>query len=428
MDKIYFKFSWTNGSVTEDYIENWVIQVVDKDDVIYHEFYEYDIKNNEVLTVEFSIAVVRTELYARFYINEPVPSNLMGERKLDMNFGVDRKFIRRRDEISTFSYEPKNCKTQLEYTQCTPVCGPNRSRYMLDVLKQSADNGGIQCPYDPDIYPRTVEGSTQSCESTTCPDCIAGFIRTCADVCNEKGESVETNEYKIQRYPGEGGKACLHYNGYTRYGVCGEKACDTKYEIFSGADYTGDSVTLGKFDTIHDLPFYPRSAKFSGSYTGDVYMRFKGGGDFNEVHLDAAFSNDLDSLWFPETTTVELKKGNAPVYTDTELDFAGSMRRRGRATWNGGNTASFKRVWSWWYWDIEYGAMVQKSSSEEHTISTSISGYNFIKTSDMKPADSIRINSKNGWVWAVKSNGRSIVPDVNYSEVSGYDYLILLGN
>lgn len=428
MDKIYFKFSWTNGSVTEDYIENWVIQVVDKDDKIYHEFYEYDIRNNEILTVEFSIPLVRAELYARFYINEPKPDNLMGERKLDMNFGTDRKFIRRKGEISTFSYEPKNCKTQLEYTQCTPVCGPNRSRYMLDVLKQSSDNGGIECPYDPDIYPRTVEGSTQSCESTVCPDCEAGFVRTCADTCNEKGESVETNVYKIQKYPGEGGKACLHYNGYTKYGVCGEKACDSKYELFSGTDYTGDRVTLGIFDTAHNLPFYPRSAKFLGSYSGNVFIRFRGSGDFEGIYIDADFSSDLSSVWFPQSPkTVEIIKGNAPQYSDDEIWFASSLRGRSRATWNGGYSATIVRYWFWRYYDYSWGGSVLTSSSEEHTIYTSSGSYNFIKTSDLGQSENIRINSKYGTVYAVKSNGRSIIPDVLYSEVKDYHSLILLG-
>jgi|TARA_B100001094_G_scaffold269768_1_gene274136 hypothetical protein len=429
MDKIYFKFSWTNGSVTEDYIENWVIQVVDKDDIIYHEFYEYDIRNNEILTVEFSIPVVKAELYARFYINDPVPDNLMAERKLDMNFGVDRKFIRRRDEISTFSYEPKNCKTQLEYTQCTPVCGLNRSRYMLDVLKQAPDNGGIPCLYDPDIYPRTIEGSTQACESTICPDCEAGFVRTCSEVCNDKGESVETSVYKIQKYPGEGGQACLYYNNYIKYGVCGEKVCDSKYELFSETNYTGSSVTLGKFDTVHNLPFYPRSAKFSGTYDENVYMKFKGVGEFADVHQDIAFSGDLAALWFPKSEglpTIELKKGSVQEYNDDELWFARTMRYNNRVTYGSTYYAKLKRTWSAWTWDASYGGTVFKSYVEEgYDIATSSGGYNFRDLEEIKPAAGIEIVGKYGRVFALKSNGRGVRPGIYNRNIKDYKYLFL---
>jgi hypothetical protein len=425
MDKIYFKFSWTNGSVTEDYIENWVIQVVDKDDKIYHEFYEYDIRNNEILTVEFSIPLVRAELYARFYINEPKPDNLMGERKLDINFGTDRKFIRRKGEISTFSYEPKNCKTQLEYTQCTPVCGPNRSRYMLDVLKQASDNGGIECPYDPDIYPRTVEGSTQSCESTACPDCEAGFVYAPLCACNERGESFQPLIYKIQKYPGEGGKACLHYDGYVKSITCNENTCDSKYELFSGTNYTGDRVTLGKFNTTHSLPFYPRSAKFLGSYSDDVCLRFYASGDFEGMYIEADFSSDLNSVWFPERPkSVALIKGrNAPQYSQSHIDFASWMRGKTRLVSVLGDADVVGAT-------IKYTKRSGSSITYTKTyIYTSDGHYNFIDMDDQP--------DKEGWydikrgrgvhpLYAVNSNGQIDVITTQYQSLDKYHFIILI--
>lgn len=440
MDKIYFKFSWTNGSVTEDYIENWVIQVVDKDDKIYHEFYEYDIRNNEILTVEFSIPLVRAELYARFYINEPKPDNLMGERKLDMNFGTDRKFIRRKGEISAFSYEPKNCKTQLEYTQCTPVCGPNRSRYMLDVLKQASDNGGIECPYDPDIYPRTVEGSTQSCESTTCPDCEAGFVPEPSCVCNRRGESLQPHIYKIQKYPGEGGKACLHYDGYVKYVeslTCNQVICDSRYELFSGTNYTGDSVTLGMFDTTHSLPFYPRSAKFLGSYSGNVCLRFQGSGDFEGIHIEADFSSDLNSVWFPERPkTVALIKGrNAPQYSQSHIDFASLMRGKTRLSVPGWD--SWPREEHAWavirYTRTRQNGMYRIIEDIEVDIYTRDGHYDFIdmvnhpdKAFDMYHLHDIKRDRGEHPLYAVNSNGQIDVITTQYQSLDEYHFLIII--